>query len=217
MTMYRLSLAVLCGLGLSALAPLLLRGPLWIAIPAAFLLFPGGFIAAILFHSDSPFIVMASNAFVYSGLSYVFLAAKRNVNAPFLRLASIRSVIPVAVLVGLACIPTLDPLLPRGLVELKRQESALQNDLPDDVGIEQARSVLRSKSIQFYESQRSTGVVLQREGTTMVASDGDRLIHSRFQTNAGQFPCRYDMEVDLLFDASGRLKQRYIHRFRVCL
>ena len=208
---------MLCGLGLSALAPLLLRGPVWIAIPAAFLLFPGGFIAAILFHSDAPFIVMASNAFVYSGASYVFLAAKRDVSAPFLRLASIRSVIPVAILVGLACIPTLDPLLPRGLVELKRQESALQNDLPDDVGIEQARSVLRSKSIQFYESQPSTGVVLQREGTTMVASDGDRLIHSRFQTNAGQFPCGYDMEVDLLFDASGKLKQRYIHRFRVCL
>ena len=83
--MYRLSLAVLWGLGLSALIPLLLRGPVWIAMPAAFLLFPGGFIAAIFFHSDSPFIVMASNAFVYSGLSYVFLAGKRDISARFLR------------------------------------------------------------------------------------------------------------------------------------
>jgi hypothetical protein len=126
-------------------------------------------------------------------------------------------VIPVAILVGLACIPTLDPLLPRGLVELKRQESALQNDLPDDVGIEQARAVLRSKNIQFNEFEPSTGLVFQRGGTTMTASYGDRVIHSQFQTNAGQFPCGYDMVIDLLFDATGKLKHRYIHRFRVCL
>ena len=215
--MYRLSLAVLCGLGLSALAPLLLLGPAWIAMPAAFLLFPGGFIAAILFHSDSPFIVIASNSFFYSGLSYVFHAVRGEIGARFLRLASVRIVIPVAILLGLACIPTLDPLLPRGLAELKRQESALQNDLPDHVGIEQARAVLRSKNIQFNEFEPSTGFVFQRGDTTMMASYGDRIIHSRFQTNAGQFPCSYDMEVDLLFDAAGKLQQRYIHRFRVCL
>lgn len=161
--MYRLFFALLCGLGLSALAPLLLSGPVWIVMPAAFLLFPGGFIAAVLFHSDSPFIVMAANAVIYSGLAYVFLSVRRDVDARVLRLVSVRMLIPVVILVGLAWIPTLDPLLPRGLDELKRQESALQNDLPDDVDIEQARAVLRSKNIQFYESQPATGVVLQRE------------------------------------------------------
>jgi hypothetical protein len=216
MMMYRLSLAALCGLAVSAIIPLMLRGPLWIAMPAGFFLFPGGFVAAILLHSDSTFIVIAGNAFVYSGLAYVFLATRRDIGARFLRLASICLVVPVAVLVILSCIPSLNPMFPSGMAELGRQEAELQNAFPDTINGEQVRAVLRSKKIQFYESEPSAGVILQREGTTMQASSGDRLISSRFQTNAGQFPCGYDMEIYLLFDAAGKLKQRYIHRFRVC-
>jgi hypothetical protein len=84
------------------------------------------------------------------------------------------------------------------------------------MNIEQARAVLRSRNIQFNEFEPSIGLVFQRGDTTMMASHGDRVIHSQFQTNAGQFPCGYDMRLDLLFDAAGKLKQRYIHRFRIC-
>ncbi|MGB6773849.1 MAG: hypothetical protein WBD25_09335 [Terriglobales bacterium] len=44
----------------------------------------------------------------------------------------------------------------------------------------------------------------------MLASSGDRLIKGEFQTNSGAFPCIYGIAVDLLFDASGKLKQRNI-------
>ncbi len=159
---------------------------------------------------------MAGNAVIYSGLAYVLLATRRDVGVRFLRLASSCLVVPVAALVTLSCIPSLNPLFPSGMAELGRQETELQNGFPDTINAEQARTVLRSKNIQFDESKPSTGVILQRQDATMQASLGDALIYSRFQTNAGQFPCGYDMEIYLLFDASGKLKQRYIHRFRIC-
>jgi hypothetical protein len=214
--MERLSFALLCGLALSALDALLLNGPAWIARPALIALFPGGFIASVLFHSDSPLLLVTITAFVYSGLCYVLFSIKRDLGPSSLRLAAIRMVIPVALLVVAACIPTLDPLFPEGLTELKRQESALQNDLPEKMMIEDARAVLRSKKIQFNEFEPYPGLVFQRGNAAMTASAGDRLIHSRFSTNAREFPCGYDMEIDLLFDASGKLNQRYIHRFRMC-
>ncbi len=103
-----------------------------------------------------------------------------------------------------------------GLADLERQENALQKDLPEGMDIEQVRSVLRSKNLQFNEFEPRPGLVFQRGDTTMTASSGDRLIHSQFQTKARQFLCGYDMRIDLLFDAAGKLRQRHIHRFEVC-
>jgi hypothetical protein len=185
-------------------------------MPAAFLIFPGGLIAALPFHSESPFIVMAGNAFFYTILTYFFLGVRSDVGARFLRLASICLVVPVAALVTLSCIPSLNQMFPSGMAELGRQEAELQNDFPDTVNIENARAVLRSKNIQFDESNPSTGVIIQRQDANMQASSGDTLMYSRFQTNARQFPCDYDMEIYLLFDATGKLKQHYVHRFRIC-
>jgi hypothetical protein len=185
-------------------------------MPALFLILPGGLIAAFPYHSESPFIVIAGNAFIYSILSHFFLSVRRDVGTRFLRLASICLVFPVSALAIMSCIPSLNPMFPCGMAELERQEVELQNTFPDALNVEQARAVLRSKNIQFDESNPSTGVIMQRQGTTIQASSGDALIHSRFQTNAGQFPCGYDMEIYLLFDATGKLKQRYIHRFRIC-
>jgi hypothetical protein len=214
--MYRLSLALLCGVGLSAFATLLLNGPPWIAMPAVFLVFPGGLIAAFPFHSDSPFIVMAGNAVIYSGLTYFFLGIRRDAGTRFLRLASICLAVPVAALVALSCTPSVNPMFPHGMDELDRQEGELQKAFPDTMNLEEARAVLRTKNIQFEESTPSTGTILQRQDVTIQALLGDRLIYSRFQTYARQFPCGYDMEINLLFDATGKLKQRYIHRFRIC-
>jgi hypothetical protein len=95
-----------------------------------YLLLPGGFIAAIFFHSESPFIVMAANAVIYSGLVYVFLAVRRDVGERFPRLASIFLAVPVVVLVALSCIPSVNPMLPSGTAELGRQEADLQKCSP---------------------------------------------------------------------------------------
>jgi hypothetical protein len=183
-----------------------------------FLVYPGGLIVEILFRSDSPFLWMVGNAFVYSGLACVILfSIKRNLTTSFLRLTSFCLVVPVVALVSLSSIPSLNPMLPSGMAELGQQEAELQNAFPDTMNVEQARAVLQSKNIQFNEFEPPTGLVFQHADTTMTAAYGDRVVHSRFQTNAGRFPCGYDMEIDLLFDAAGKLKQRYIRRFRVCL
>lgn len=214
--MDRLSLALLCGSGFSALDAILLGGPAWVALPASFLLFPGGFFVEILLHSDSPFAKIAGNALIYSGLVYVFLLLRRDLSARFLRLASISMIFPAALFIALASTPKFDALFPRGLVELTRQENDLRSDFPDNMEIGQARAALKARNIQFFESAPSVGRVAQREGMDMRAASGDHLIYSRFPSTASQFPCGFDMEVYLLFDASAKLKQSYVRRFRIC-
>ncbi len=212
MTKYRLSLAVLCGLGFSILIPLALRGPIWLAVPALPLLYPGVMVAEFFFRPDSPFLIMAGNAALYSGVVYVILLAfTRILTSHFLRLASLCLILPVSVLIALSWTPSLNPLLPGGMAVLERQATELRNALPYGMNVEQARAVLRSKSIYFDETETSGGPVFLSDGkTTMVAASGDRLIKGGFQTNSGAFPCAYDIWVDLLFDASGKLKQRKV-------
>jgi len=35
-------------------------------------------------------------------------------------------------------------------------------------------------------------------------------------TDSGQFPCGYRIDVVLVFNNERRLRERYIHRFRIC-
>jgi hypothetical protein len=155
---------------------------------------------------------MAGNAVLYSALAFlVVLGFKRILTAPSLRLASIWLALPVAGLIILSLYPSLNPMLPGGMAKLEWQAAELRNAFPDGMNEGQARAVLRSKNIYFDESEASTGPVLLSDGkTTMLASSGDRLIRGGFQTNSGAFPCSYDISVDLLFDVSGKLKQRNI-------
>jgi hypothetical protein len=216
MTRYRLSLAVLCGVGLATLTPLLINGSSWTAELAMFMLFPGGLVAGILLHSDLPFLVIAGNACIYSGLTYIILGFTRRLTTRHLRLASIYMVGPVAILVAADCAPELNPLLPTGMADLQRQETELRDAFPDKMDIEQARAVLKAKKIEFFESTSPAGVLAQYGSPDLQVSSGNRLIHSSFQTKAAQWPCGYRMEIDLLFDAAGILGHRYIQRFRDC-
>jgi hypothetical protein len=50
----------------------------------------------------------------------------------------------------------------------------------------------------------------------VTAQSGDTVVVSRFQTEAFQFPCWYDMQIVLVFGHNRTLKQRYIHRVRMC-
>ncbi len=213
MTRYRLSLAALFGVGLSILAPLSLRGPLWLAVAAWYCVYPGFRVAEFFAQPDSALLIMVGNAALYSGLAFlIVLCFKRILTAPSLRLASVWLAVPVTGLLILSLYPSLNPMLPGGMAKLERQATELQNAFPDAMNVEQARAVLRSKNIYFDESETPSGWVFLSDGkTTMLASSGDRLIKGGVQTNSGAFPCGYDIAVDLLFDASGKLKQRNIH------
>lgn len=50
----------------------------------------------------------------------------------------------------------------------------------------------------------------------MIASLGDRLLVAQVPTKAEQFPCGYRIDVILLFDKDGTLKENNIHRLRLC-
>jgi len=212
MTRYRSALAALCGIGLSILAPLSLRGPLWLAFTAWYGVYPGFRFAEFFAQPDSALLIMTGNTVLYSALAFlILLGFKRILTAPALRLASIWLATPVAGLVALSLYPSLNPMLPGGMAKLEWQATELRNAFPDMMSVEQARAVLRSKNIYFDETEASPGPVFLGDGkTTMVAASGDRLIKGAFETNSSAFPCSYYISVDLLFDASGKLKERNI-------
>jgi hypothetical protein len=151
------------------------------------------------------------------GDSVGFLMFRKAGLQPLRRIAG-WSVLPVAVLATLACIPSMNPLWPHAMTELARQESDLQTAIPVGMSLKQVRGVLNSRKIQFYEStEQSDGIVLQYpQERTMTAQSGDVVLVSRFDTEAFEFPCGYDMQIVLVFGHNGNLKERYIHRFRMC-
>ena len=101
--------------------------------------------------------------------------------------------------------------------ELTKQESELQTAIPLGMSLEQVRGALNSRKIQFYEStEQSDGLVLQNPEQTITAQSGDTVLVTRFNTEAFEYPCGYDMQIVLLFGHDRILKQRYIHRFRMC-
>jgi hypothetical protein len=219
----KVAVALLCGAGFVSLVVLLLKISSASAVSAllGLLLLPGGIIAHVLARSEEfgpPLLVLASNALVYSGVAYAAISIfGRGVTAEKMRLATIRLVFPVAILIGLVCIPALNPLWPRGMLELTRQEKLLQDALPLGMGMDGARAVLRSKGIQFQEqTETSLAVLLNRQDKSITAAAGDRVISARLETEASQFPCGYDIEVVLLFGPDERLKDQYVHRLRLC-
>jgi hypothetical protein len=190
MTKYRLAIGLLWGVGVTSLACLLMN---LIGFVGIFLL-PGGLVA-----------------FAVGFLRF------RNAGLPQLRRIAAWSMLPLTVLVTLACIPSMNPLWPHGMRELRELETDLQTAIPAGMSLEQVRGVLKSRKIQFYEStEPSDGVVLQDADTTMTAQLGDTVVVSRFQTEAFEFPCGYDMQIVLVFGHDRNLKERYIHRFRMC-
>ncbi len=213
MTRYRLSLAMLCGIGLAVLATVSLRAPLlWVAAAAWYFVYPGIRFADFLAWPDSVVLIMAGNAALYSILGFLIVwGLTRAKPAPSLRHAPVWFAFPFAGLVVLAFYPSHNPMLPGGMLKLERQATELRNEFPDAMRVEQARTVLRSKNIYFDEAEASTGPILLGDGkSTMVASSGDRLLKGDLETKSSAFPCNYTISVDLLFDASGKLKQRNI-------
>jgi len=182
---------------------------------------PGAIVLNILLRSanwDSIPALLGANVVIYSILALVVILLRfRNIEVPKLRHFAIWMVLPVTTMSCLVCFPSLNPLFPIGMAELSRQELGLQQALPLNMGLQDARSVLKAKGIQFYESiENSESVVFQGPDRKITAAAGDRVLSSRFQTSASRFPCGYDMEIILLFGQGERLKERYVHRFPIC-
>jgi len=217
MAKYKIAVALLCGAGFTSLVALLIR----VLLPFSLLLFPGGILVHFTVRSDDfgpPLLVLAANVLVYSAAAYAGISfLYGGIAVQKMRLAALRLVLPVAILVGLACIPAVDPLWPRGMTKLAEQEKALQDALPVGMSVKGARNVLNSKRIQFQEQdEKSPEIVLQRQDKTITAAVGDRVISARLETEASQFPCGYDIEVVLLFGPDQQMKDQYVHRLRLC-
>lgn len=223
MAKYKIAIALLFGAGFTSLLLLLLKASSASAMSPllSVLLLPGGILADSVLKPKEfspPLVVLAANALVYSAVAYAgVLVFCRGVAAEKMRLATLRLRLPAAILVLLACIPMLNPLWPRGMKELTRQEKVLQDALPMGMGLEGARAVLRSKGIQFQEeTETSQAVLLKRQDRSITGAVGDRVISARLETDASQFPCGYDIEIVLLFGPDQRLKDQYVHRLRLC-
>jgi hypothetical protein len=190
MTKYRLAIALLWGIGFTALLCLLMN----LSWFFGFLLLPGG-----------------PAAF---GISLLLF---RKAQLTKLKRIAGWSVPPVIAVAALACVPSMNPLFPHGMADLVKQESELQIAIPVSMTLDQVRGVLNSRKIQFYEFGEPTGgLVLEDRDTTINAQAGDSVLVSRFQTGAFKFPCGYDMQIILLFGHDGILKQRYIRRLMTC-
>lgn len=225
MAKYRIAVALLSGSGFASFLLLLLK-----VSPAAiisgiliFLLTPGGVLADLLSRSkefSSPLAVLGANALVYSVVASVFVfRVFRSSSDTTMRLVTIRLAIPALALVSLACVPAFNPLWPRGMMELAKQERELQDALPLGAGLDQARTVLQAKGIRFQEWVETGQTVALDDGNgkRITAVAGDKVVYARMETGASQFPCDYEIQMVLLFGQDDRLKQQHIQRLRLCL
>jgi len=190
-------------------------------LPLSLFLAPGSLLIGFFLKPERfgpPLPVLAANALIYSGIAYVLPFIRRSANAEKMHRIVNRLAVPVVALVALACIPALNPLWPQGISELARQEKELQSELPLGMRLTDARAVLRSRGIQFNESAvtESSAVLSDFKGETITAVPGDRLIQSRFGTDAFDFPCGFDMRICLVFSPDEKLKRQYVHRFPMC-
>jgi hypothetical protein len=213
----RITFALLCGAGFTALLSLMLHLS-YVNLLASLLLAPGGMIQALLRGSDSPLAVLAANCAVYSLLIFVIATTAAGIQKRAeSRRVNIWLACPVGVLVILACVPTLDPLWPTGMSQLATQEAQLHEILPVGIDLEQARGVLRSQGIRFWEHvEKYDNVIFTRPEGSISAASGDTVISAQVWTKAGQFPCSYRIDAVLLFGKEQRLTKRSIHRMRIC-
>jgi hypothetical protein len=225
MAKYRIAIALLCGSGFASFVLLLLKvsPAVIISVILSLILTPGGVLADLLLRPkefSTPLAALAANALVYSSVVLIIVFVLfRNSSVTTMRLATIRLAIPALALVGLACVPAFNPLWPRGMPELARQERELQEGLPLGTAVDHARSFLQSKGIQFQEEVETAQTVVLDDamGKRITAVPGDRAVFARVETDASEFPCGYRIQIVLLFGEDAKMKERHIQRLRICL
>lgn len=213
----RMLFAALCGAGCTALLSLTLHLS-YVNLLAGLLLVPGGMIQALLGGADSAGAILLANFLVYSMLFFVIASYSSEVQRKAeSRRLNLWLAFPVGLLVCMACVPTLDPLWPTGMTQLARQEAQLGASLPVGIDSQQAREVLRSQGIEFWEHvEKDDNVIFTRaEGNLKVAA-GDTVVHAKVWTKTGQFPCNYRIDIVLVFGKEAGLTERSIHPLRIC-
>jgi len=218
---YRLTSALLFGVGFAALSALLINiRSSGIAYLALLLLTPGGILASLFVRSQglgSPLALLAANAFIYSAIAFVTLRFWIRLDASKTKRLAVGLTIPALILAGMACMPSVSPIWPRGMTQLADEEKILRTGLPVGSTLDAARGFLRARAVDSHEYEISDEEpILRNAHTTIVARPGDRLISAQIDTEAEQFPCSYRIQVALVFGADGRLRQEYIERSPLC-
>ena len=215
----RLLLAILCGVGFTALVALSLNIPSGIVLVLSLFLAPGSLLSAMLLHTQyfgEPLIVLAFDACLYSFITYVTLRRFR-IGSQKERLAALTIVGPVLLVASMACIPAMSPLWPRGMLRLAEEEKSLKGGLPVGTSLDSARAFLVAQKVQTYDYEvRAEEPVLENAHARIVAKPGDQLVSARIETEAEQFPCGYVIQVALVFGPDRSLRERYIERSAVC-
>jgi hypothetical protein len=216
MTKYRIIASLLTGLGFVSLICLLMNIRI-LTFFLSLLFFPGG-IFLVIVKLDSYKALLVANVVVYSLLALCVILAKfRGLPDEHFKWLSVRMILPVAVVSTLACFPALNLLLPVGMAELARQELEMQQALNPGVNLQEARSILSERKIEFSEySEKSGDPVFLGADKRIDASAGDTVVSGHGRTSAWSFPCSYEMRIILLFGADGKLKDSYIRRFPLC-
>src|ERR1700739_1404409 len=208
MTKYRVCASLLAGVGFVSVLCLSLNIP----VANLFLstLFAPGAIAIAVFRlgewgSDAA--LLGANVFIYSVLAFgVILFRFRGLRGNELKRFTVRMLLRVVAVSTLACFPALNPMLPVGMAELAKQERELQQALNASVNLQEARSILNNRRVDFGERlQESDGLVFQGVDKQINARTGDLVIVSRWRTSAWSFPCGYDMQMILLFGPDEKL------------
>jgi hypothetical protein len=213
----RIVFSALCGAAFTALLSLTLHLS-YVNLLASLLLLPGGLIQGLVRGADSPISVLSANFLVYSVVVFVVASTSSEVRRRAeSHPVSLWFAFPVGVLVCMACIPTLDPLWPTGMTQLARREAHLHEILPIGIDLEQARGILRSQRIEFWEVvEKYDSIISTRPEGSLSAASGDTVVSAKVWTEARQFPCGYRIDIILVFGKEGRLTDRYIHCFRIC-
>jgi hypothetical protein len=212
--------SLLLGVVIASLLPILLNVPR-LEHDAAVLLIPGGILASFVASAEMvphPILLLAGNAIFYAMCFFgLCLALRRRLTANAVRLGTWVLGFAAVVLFALACVPRFDPLWPHGMGELQAREAKLRSLIRSDMTIDQVRAALQQESIPLNEeTEDGAREVLRNRDTQIVASAGDRLVFSRFRTDAVQYPCGYDLQVVVLFAPDGKIKNRYVAPLPIC-
>ena len=203
---YKALIAFVCGTGFVCLVSLLLNLPLGLF----FLLFlaPGA-IPLIPFsnvETDPILAFVLPNVLFYSAFSFLCLSLpplSQKLRNTSLRSLSIKLGFATVLLVVPACIPSLNPLWPHHMKELRRDQHDLELALPAGISLDEAREVLRKRNIELFD-EPPTGDTNRRR------------LYGRLHTDAWNFPCGFDRIVDLQFGPDERLEARDLRLFPMC-
>lgn len=142
----------------------------------------------------------------------------KNVGERTIRLANVWLAIPVAILFGLACMPGSNPFRMHGMDELQRQKNELREALPDGLSLEETRTVLHSRRIEFLEAEENFSGIREphAEKTAQTPEAKNRVLTAQLPTKAWEFPCGYDLRVLLVFDQEQKLRRKYMTMLPLC-